>query len=115
MWAVLCTDGEMDSQAVRNECVSQKWVPLFVYRINPEDSPIVPTFNDPLVAKKFAKRNLSKDWVCGAVRLSDRDIEWIKDKKWVIREMTYPNKVDNYHCGFEILEYDESPEFRTSR
>lgn len=115
MFAVLCTDGELDLNAVRNECVPGKWVPVFVYKVNADDSPIVPVFRDAITAKKFAKRNLPKNWMLGAVELTDRDIEWIKEKEWIIKEMTYPHKVDNYHCGFEILEFEVVPDFRTSR
>jgi len=115
MWAVLCTDGQLDLNAVRNECVPGKWVPLFVYRMNPDEKPIVPVFRDELTTKKFTKRNLPKNWMRGGVELTDRDVEWMKEKGWIIKEMSYPHKVDNYICGFEILEFAEAPDFRTSR
>lgn len=115
MWAVLCTDGQMNISAFHNECVPEKWVPIFVYKINPEDNPIVPLFYDELTTRKFAKRNTPKKWMRGGVELTDQDIEWIKEKGWIIKEMNYPHKVDNFICGFEILEFEKTPDFKTKR
>lgn len=115
MWAVLCTDGQMGLNEVRNECISGKWVPIFVFRIDPKDKPIVPLFKSGAITKQFAKRNLPKNWMRGGVELTDREIEWMKEHGWEIKEMDFPHKMDKYICGFEILEFEDSPGFRTSR
>lgn len=115
MWAVVYTDGQLNLNEIRNECVPGKWIPLFVYRMSLDENPTIPVFKNGMTAKSFAKRNLPKNWTCAAVELTYRDVEWIKEKKWIIKEMTFPQRVDKYICGFEILEFEEVPNFRTSR
>ena len=118
MIAILCTDGQMKLEEVRNECQPGKWVPLFIYTVAGESFPTIPLFHDEKTAKAFIKRNLPKDWLHGGVALTERDIQWMKDKGWQIREMSYPNRMTdlkNIKFGFEILEFGEEPEFRISR
>lgn len=114
MLAVLYTDGELNLNEIRNECVPGKWVPIFVYRMSPESNPIIPVFRDCEITKKFAKRNLPSNWPCGGIELTDQEVEWMKNKGWSLKEMSYPHRVDNYICGFEILEFSVTPDFRTA-
>jgi hypothetical protein len=118
MIAVLCTDGQMNLQHVQSECISGKWVPLLVYTIEGEEGVVIPLFHDQKTARSFIKRNLPKDWVHGGVELTDRDIDWIKDKGWKIREMNYPNKVTDLlglKFTMEILEFAEEPGFTVGK
>jgi hypothetical protein len=104
----------MDLSEVRNECVPGKWVPIFGFRSNSEDSPTIPLFHNEETAKKFIKRNLPKEWWHGGVELTDADIEWMKSKGWILKEMNFPHLVTNYKYGVEILEFSEQPNFRVS-
>ena len=114
MIAILCTDGQMKLDEVRNECVPGKWVPLFVFRVNPSDPPTVPIFQEEKTARQFIKRNLPKGWMHGGAELTDRDIQWMKDKGWILREMDYPHLVKDYLIGLEILEFGDQPDFKVS-
>lgn len=116
MIAILCTEGRMKYQEIKEECPSGKWAPIFCYI---EDSKTkVPVFFEEQVAIAFVRRNLPKDWVKGAVILTDRDLEWIKNKGWEIRQMSYPNKlkdIKNIKFDLEILEFEEQPDFFAKR
>lgn len=118
MFAILCTDGQMNLEEVRNECQPGQWVPLFTYTEGDDPTPIIPLFHDQKTAKSFIKRNLPKDWLHGGVQLTDEDIAWIKNKGWRIREMTYPNRLtDLKHItfGMEILEFSTKPDMHYGR
>lgn len=116
MIAILCTEGRMKYHEIKEECPSGQWVPIFCYKENSKS--IIPIFSDENVALAFVRRNLPKDWVKGAVLLTDRDLEWIKNKGWEIRKMNYPNKLKdlkNIKFDLEILEFEEQPDFFTKR
>ena len=113
MYAILCTDGQVDYKAVINECRPEKWVPIFSYyeTKNPK-TPIIPIFHDPETARKFTKRNLPKDWVKGAVFLIPENIDWMKEKNWKINIMQFPRlmkNLPNVKIGFEIMEFIKVP------
>jgi hypothetical protein len=110
--AVLCTDGLLNLQDIKNECKTQKWFPIFMYRDKEET--FVPLFNDNQTVISFIKRSMPPNWAKGRIELTDEDINWIKNKGWKIREMTYPHKVDKFEMGFEILQLSEEPDLITS-
>lgn len=118
MFALLYTDGQLRVNDVIKECITQKWVPLFVFR-NISDSVLtLPIFDCPNLAKSFMKRNLPKSWCHGSILLSDCDRENMISKGWNLQTYTFPNKISDrrdIQLGFEIFELDESPEFMTTR
>lgn len=113
MYAVLCSDGLIDANAVLKECRVQKWAPIVAYRKNDTpDKAVIPVFDDPNTAQKFAKRNLPSEWLRGAVFLIPPNLEWIKNQGWEVERMTFPKLVKDLPLtlGFEILEFIEQPE-----
>jgi hypothetical protein len=109
---VLCTQGEMSLGEVLRECRNDCWVPLLVMRPD-EGPPVVPVFPLEETARDFARRNLPKKWVHGAVALTDRDLEWMDSKGWDVVRYDFPRKLkDVVEFDIEILEFDEPPEVR---
>jgi hypothetical protein len=118
MFAILCTDGQMKLDEVRNECLPGKWVPLFAYWLNGEEHPNIPVFHDSETAKAFIKKNLPPEWIHGGVQLTDRDVKWMEDKGWRIRQLSYPQRIQaSKICkiGLEVLELEVEPDFAIGR
>ena len=78
MIAIIYTDGVIKCDDLKNECQQQKWIPITVYR-DKNDNITVICFEDVKIAKQFAKRNFPKEWIKGAISLTDDDIESIKN------------------------------------
>lgn len=122
MICILFTDGVMQTHEIAGECKSQRWVPICVYRekgVN-DAVPTVIGFNNAETAKKFAKRNIPKDWVQGGVSLTDEDVQWIKNKGWKIEIFTFPKLMTShpvYEISFEVLEFtgEDEPEVHYQR
>lgn len=118
MIAILCADGQLKVNDIKTECVKGKWVPILTYSIEGEDGTHVPLFHDDKTARSYIKRNLPKDWVHGGIVLTDEEVQWIKDKGWTIREMSYPNKmcdIPGLKFGLEILEFSSEPGWTVGR
>lgn len=116
MYAVLCTDGQMDAGAIIKECPSQKWAPIFAYY--EKGVTYIPLFHDPMTARKFAKRNLPKDWLQGAVFTIPENIAWMENKGWKMTTMNFPRLMTGLPgitIGFEVMEFIEEPEIKVSR
>jgi hypothetical protein len=95
----------MTAQEMKVECGTQKWVPILVIR--EKDRPIVPVFEDPHIAMRFARRNLPEEWFCGTVELDIRDAKWMDKKGWQAIKFTYPRVLkDVFVFDVEILEYE---------
>jgi len=113
MYAVLCTDGEIDYNAVIKECRPEKWVPILSYYDEKDPKkPIIPVFHDPETVKDFVKRNLPKHWAKGAVYLIPENIAWMEDRNWKIAPMNFPRlmtSLPNIKFGFEIMNFFEVP------
>lgn len=119
MYAILCTDGQIDYQAVVKECRPEKWIPIFAYyhAENPE-KPVIPIFHTPDVARNFAKRNLPNEWQKGAVFVIPENITWMKEKGWEVLPMSFPRRMTglkDIRIGFEIMEFISEPEIKVSR
>lgn len=114
MYAILCTDGELNLQAVFKECRKEKWIPIFAYREEQSpDVPIIPLFHRDKDSKNFAKRNLPEKWLKGAVHVTSDNIKWMEDKGWKMEPMNFPRKINELpgiSLGFEIMEFFEQPE-----
>lgn len=109
LFAVLYTDGLVELTSIKNECKKENWAPIFVYEQGKDI--IVPCFTSQEDARKFGKKNLPKEWLSGAVSLSEREYFWLKSQKYIIEVMNYPRKIkDLYKTGFRILEFSENPD-----
>ena len=115
MFVILCTEGLMTLNEIETECVNKKWVPILVFRKNQNDTPCVPVFQNNEVAIKFVKKNLPKNWVNACVHLSSFDYEELISKKWIIKEMNYPHRIDFSEFFIEIFELKDEPGFRVNR
>jgi hypothetical protein len=115
MIAVMCTQGTLKFQEIRDECPTNKWFPILTYVINGEQ--VLLLFSDQKVAKQFIKRNLPKDWLHGAIELTDDDEKMLRER-FKVREMNYPNLMKDLpgiEWKEEVLELDERPNFHVSR
>jgi len=97
----------MSAQEVKAECGVEKWLPILVMRSEKEPGPVVPVFDSPHVAAKFARRNLPSNWLCGIIDLRRRDAEWMDSRGWRAKKLDYPRKLkDVVDFDIEILEYE---------
>ena len=80
---IVCGLSEMSYHDVSIECINEKWIPLLSIKTT---QPTIPCFRGTRTAKRFAERNLTeyKNWLIGVVNLTPRDIEWIKNKGWLL-------------------------------
>jgi hypothetical protein len=107
MYAVFCTQGHMTRQELKEECSSEKWIPILVMWEIGKNYPVVPLFETATLAGKFVRRNLPKEWLCGVVDIKMRDAEWMDMKGWKATELTFPRKLkDVVRFDIEILEYE---------
>lgn len=111
MFAVIFSDGEIKLDDLKNDCREHLWIPIAVHK-DRDGSVTVLCFNEADTAKRFAKRNIPKTWVHGAVLLNDDQIAFINSKKWKIEILGFPRIFrDNPDqvLGFEIVEFSEKP------
>lgn len=122
MFAVIYTDGHVDLKALIRECPTDRWVPVLVLRHVPKEGeeenkedvpPIVPLLSTPETARRFAERNLPKDWPSAVVHLSPAEMDFIRRKGWAIKEYAYPSLVKSIpdtKLDFEVIELAEEPD-----
>lgn len=119
MFAILCTDGELDYKAVIKECRPEKWIPLFAYyEAKSPNKPIIPLFHDDNTAKNFAKRNFPKEWLKGAVFVTPENIAWMTERGWEMNPMAFPRKMNGLPgitFGFEVMDFFEEPDIMVRR
>lgn len=111
MIAALCSNGQIELGELSTDCRKDKWIPIAILR-DKNDSVIVPTFVHETIVKKFCKRNFPKNWVIGAVLLSDNDLAFIRNKGWKIMILDYPKLFTShpdYKLDFEIIEFADEP------
>ena len=112
MIAIINTDGQMKISEIQKECISGKWIPLLIYKIN--NKKVIPVFNLTDIARNFIKRNLPKSWTHGCVFLADTDIEKIIKTGLEIQPFEFPRKINenpDIKFDFEIHEFLEEPDF----
>lgn len=115
MLVAMCTNGSLALNEVRDECRSNKWFPILTYIL--DGVQVVPVFSDPKVARQFIKRNLPKDWLHGAIELSDSEEVFLKSR-YQVREMNYPNLMKDLpgiEWKEEVLELESEPDFRIGK
>ena len=111
MLALIYSDGSIEKDDLKNECQSQKWIPLAVKKDKNNEITVI-CFNDYKDALKFSKRNFPKNWIKGSITLSEVELNFIKNKNWKIEILTFPrllNSHPEYKLGFEILEFHDTP------
>jgi hypothetical protein len=115
MIAIICTDGQLNIENIKFECVKGKWAPLLTLKDKNTAEINIPVFNLEDVCFRFIVRNLPKEWKRSCVYLSDSDIAIIIKKGWKFMPLEFPNKYtesEKYEIGFEIHEFNEEPDFR---
>lgn len=106
MLAAFCTEGQMNLDAVVNECGKERWIPLLVIKY--EDKVVLPTFVNSEICRKFCRKNLPKGWLYGCVDLTYEDVEFLaKSKKDLeVLEFSFPRLLkDAFEFGVEIHEF----------
>lgn len=108
LFALVCTQGHMKFEEIQKECVPGKWAPLVVYR--QDDKTILPLFESPKLARRFAERNLPKEWLTGIVNLNPPDGA-ILDKKGILQKLftVFPNKLTDI-VEFDIVVHEFDPD-----
>lgn len=112
--AIMCTQGNLSCQDIKNECRKDKWFPILTYVVNGTKN--LPLFSDPNKAKKFIKRNLPKNWLQGVIQLTDEDVVQLRSKFNVL-DMNYPNIVRDLpglQWVEEVIELNVEPDFVVS-
>lgn len=99
MIVLLYSDGILSINDILKECKIQKWFPICA------QGNTVIGFNDPEIAKKFAKRNFPKNWIRGGIRINENDINWIKSQNWSIEILNWPKLMKD--LSFLIFETQE--------
>lgn len=118
MMAVLCTDGQLSLSELHRECITGKWIPLLIYKKRFTDCIYLPVFAHECTAKDFIKRNLPKKWTHAGIILADSDIDVIQKKGWSLQHFDFPRRIaslPDIQLGFEIHEFTEVPDFKTSK
>jgi len=107
VYVVICSDGALKFSDMK-QCQDEKWLPISVFY--KENDIHVIAFTDPLVGKRFIKRNYPKNWLVGVIALSEMEIDWLKEKGWKLELFSYPNLLHGRKLGYEILEFQSNPE-----
>lgn len=103
----------MDASAIAEECTSEKWAPICAFY--KDGNTYIPLFHDPMTARKFARRNLPRDWQEGAVFTIPKNIAWMEGKGWKMAVMNFPRlmrDLPGITLGFEVMEFIEKPEIK---
>jgi len=106
MFAALFCDGHLTIDALRPECIAGKWAP--VATIAATRSIIL--FPVQEIVYKFCKRNYPKNWMAGAVFMTDDDFKWIADKGLTTEVWDFPRKLPLEQFSFEIIELGDEPD-----
>lgn len=118
MIAIFCSDGAMQLSDIYSECHKNKWVPILVYRKKDDPTPTVILCNSEETAKRFAQRNLKRGWQLGVVYLGDEGMAFIRSKGWGVEEISWPKRMNgrsDIELGYEVVDFDTSPEVYTAR
>lgn len=109
MYAIVCTQGEMSFKDVKDECVSGKWIPILVMRVDGET--IIPLFESQQMAYRFRARNLPKKWICGVINVPLAEAQWLDSKGFKAVTFRYPRKLgDIVEFDIEVMECQEETE-----
>jgi hypothetical protein len=118
MYAAVSTDGQLGIKELENECCKGSWIPLCVLKHRETGEIYLPIFNLQDICRRFAVRNLPKEWSKGAVLLSQEDYLALDKKGWKFLLFDFPRLVNedaNYELTFEIHEFCEQPDFTVGR
>jgi hypothetical protein len=117
MFAVISTDGQLGLKELEKECCKGKWIPLCVLKNRETGEIYLPIFNLEDICRRFAIRNLPKEWSKGSVLLTQEDYQKLDSKGFKFMLFDFPRIVNDdrdYELTFEIHEFDEQPDFKVS-
>lgn len=103
---------------IRSECQPNKWVPILVYRKQGDPTPTVLVCETEDMARRFAKRNIQKGWLLGAVYLGEEGIAYIKSRGWKMELIDWPRKMTSLpgiELGYEVIDFISNPAVYTAR
>lgn len=106
MFAALFCDGHLTIDALRPECIAEKWIPVAT-NVDTHSIILFP-FQD--MVKKFCKKNYPKNWMAGAVFVTDDSFRWIAEKGLNTEVWDFPKKMPLSRLSFEVLELSEEPD-----
>ena len=111
MFVIIFSNGQINLSEINFECREKKWIPLAA--LKHKDGKIsIPCFETSDTAKQFAKRNLPKEWVRGAIYLGDNEKNFILEKGWSLEKFNFPRIFKNHPTitlDFEVLDFLEKP------
>jgi len=111
MIVVVYSDGQINISDINLDFREKKWIPIAVLK-NDLGEIFVPYFNTFDTAKSFSKRNFPKNWLVGAIHLSDDEVEFIISKGWKAMNLNYPKLFTNHQelkIDFEIIDFHSKP------
>lgn len=109
MFAVICSQGQMRFRHIQQECREEAWAPIVVAREEGKPPMVLILPSDDAV-RKFTRRNFPKNWMCGSIRLSDLDIQTIRDNAWGIEHLPYARKITDRQLDIEVLQLADEPD-----
>ncbi len=117
MIAVICTDGQLTVDNIEYECTRQGWIPVLTLKELSTGDILVPIFSLEDICRRFISRNLPANWNRGCIHLAIDDAKVMISKGWKLLPLDFPRKFNdhpNFTIGFEIHEFVEMPDFKTS-
>jgi hypothetical protein len=103
--------GDMSVQEMFRELAEEQIAPIVV--LEKKGNVTVLVFSTSTVCKKFAKRNLPKNWVNGELQVYKDDLDFISSKGWDIEYFDWPRRVRNEdELGVVVLELSRETEVR---
>lgn len=103
LYAVLYTEGEVDMQALQEECYKQRWVPVMGLVPKGGGKPTMICFQDAEIGADFIAREVPKGWVAALVRLEPEDVENARKKGWNVEVVTYRRKRVMNHPQYDVV------------
>jgi hypothetical protein len=119
LYGILYTNNDIGTGELRREIRENKILPVLILRVDPEEHGepnehvIVPCFNNLLVAKQFARRNLPKGHLIATIQLNQESVEKLVSKGYEIFVYTWPRRLTKYcHLDLEVIENSVTPEIK---
>tara|TARA_R110002020_G_scaffold16515_17_gene58336 strand:- start:4744 stop:5055 length:312 start_codon:yes stop_codon:yes gene_type:complete len=101
----------MSVQEMFRELAEEKIAP--VVALEGEKKTTVLLFSTSEVCKKFAKRNLPKNWVNGELQAHEDDFNFVSKQGWDVEYFDWPRKVRNPELlNVVVLELSRETEVR---
>lgn len=89
-FALIRTSNELKIHDLRNECQQEKWAPVLVLRY--PNRTVIPLFTNVQIARKFLRRNVPRNEICGVMGMIDEDTQIFINRGWEIDWHHHPRK-----------------------